>query len=151
METEVNQLERLDSRTSEQEERRAELMLRIEELKDFESKLETVEVDGFACEQLNLIANMEPPDRWTSPDGKREQPRDRNAFLAQEKRYDPDINDGVRVNIAPLQSAGLLAADVLATKDLGKAISDRAEWRADERRWCREGKLLHPGWWKQAT
>jgi hypothetical protein len=20
-------------------------------------------------------------------------------------------------------------------------------WRADERRWCREGKLPQPGWW----
>jgi len=58
-----------------------------------------------------------------------------------------DVNDGVRVNIAPLQKAGLLAADVIATKDLDKAIADRAEWRADERRWCREGKLPRPGWW----
>ena len=47
----------------------------------------------------------------------------------------------VRVNIAPLQKAGLLAADVLAKKDVDKAIADRAQWRADERRWCREGKL----------
>jgi hypothetical protein len=51
------------------------------------------------------------------------------------------------VNIAPLQRAGLLAADVLAAKDVEKAIADRAEWRADERRWCREGKLPQPGWW----
>jgi hypothetical protein len=41
------------------------------------------------------------------------------------------------VNVAPLQKAGLLAAEVIAKKDLEKAISDRAEWRADERRWCR--------------
>lgn len=38
-----------------------------------------------------------------------------------------------------------MAADVLAKKDLDKAIADRAEWRADERRWCREGKLPQPG------
>jgi hypothetical protein len=66
--------------------------------------------------------------------------------VGQERRYDPDLNDGVRVNIAPLQRAGLLAADVLA-KDVEKAIADRAEWRSDERRWCREGKLPRPGWW----
>jgi hypothetical protein len=36
METELNQIERLDTRTSGQEQRRAELMLWIEELKDFE-------------------------------------------------------------------------------------------------------------------
>ncbi len=47
----------------------------------------------------------------------------------------------VRVHIAPLQKAGLLAANVLTKKDLDTAIADRAQWRADERRWCREGKL----------
>jgi hypothetical protein len=51
----------------------------------------------------------------------------------------------VRVHIAPLQKAGLLAADALAKKDLDKAIADRAQWRADERRWCREGKLPQCG------
>jgi hypothetical protein len=60
----------------------------------------------------------------------------------------PDINDGVRVNIAPLQKAGLVTADVLAGKGLDKAIADRASWRDDERRWCREGKLPKPGWWE---
>ena len=71
-------------------------------------------------------------------------------FIRQESTYLPDINDGVRVNIAPLQKAGVLAGDVIAKKDLEKAISDRAEWRADERRWCREGKLPQPGWWPTA-
>lgn len=42
-----------------------------------------------------------------------------------------------------------MAADVLAAKDVDKAIADRAEWRADERRWAREGKLPRPGWWKE--
>ena len=50
------------------------------------------------------------------------------------------------MNIAPIQKAVLLAADVLAKKDVDKAIADRAEWRADERCWCREGKLPQPGW-----
>lgn len=149
METELRELERIASRTAEQDERRAQLMLRIEELKDFETKLEGVETNGFACKELSRIVSKEPLDKWTSPDGKREYPRTQDAFLAQEKRYDPDINDGVRVNIAPLQKAGLLAADVFAAKDVEKAISDRAEWRADERRWCREGKLPQPGWWKK--
>ncbi len=70
-------------------------------------------------------------------------------LIAQESAYAPDINDGVRVNIAPLQKAGLLAADVLAKKDVDKAIADRAQWRADERRWVREGKLPQPGWWPE--
>ncbi len=150
METELRELERIDAktRTVEQEQRRAGLIVRIEELKDFEARLERVEQAGFESEALAKIANKEPLDKWTSRDGEREHPRERGAFLAQERRYDPDINDGVRVNIAPLQKAGLLAADVLAAKDLDKAISDRAQWRDDERRWCREGKLPRPGWWK---
>jgi hypothetical protein len=41
-----------------------------------------------------------------------------------------------------------LAADVLAGKDVVKSIADRAAWRDDERRWCREGKLPKPGWWE---
>lgn len=52
-------------------------------------------------------------------------------------------------DIAPLLQAGLVApADILAAKDIDKAITDHAERRADERRWCREGKLFQPGWWK---
>lgn len=74
-------------------------------------------------------------------------PATREAFLQQEGAYVPDVNDGVRVNVAPLQKAGLLAGDVIAKKDEEKAIADRAEWRADERRWCREGKLPKCGWW----
>lgn len=35
-------------------------------------------------------------------------------FVAQESTYVPDLNDGVRVNIAPLQKAGLLATGVIA-------------------------------------
>ena len=88
-------------------------------------------------------------DRISSLDGRRATPRTIAEFMGQESLYAPDINDGVRVNIAPLQKAGLLAADVLAAKDLDKAIADRAEWRADERRWVREGKLPQPGWWPE--
>lgn len=88
-------------------------------------------------------------DKFTSLDGKRPPPKTIQEFIEQEGAYYPDINDGVRVNIAPLQKAGLLASEVLPSKDLDKAIVDRAEWRADERRWCREGKLPMPGWWKK--
>ncbi len=89
-------------------------------------------------------------DEVASIDGTRPAPTTIAEFVAQESAYIPDINDGVRVNIAPLQSAGLLAADVLSsTQDVNKAIADRAEWRADERRWVREGKLPQPGWWPE--
>ncbi|MDB5097293.1 MAG: pglX [Cyanobacteria bacterium RYN_339] len=45
--------------------------------------------------------------------------------------WDPDLDDGVRVNIAPLQQAGLLARPVLPAADVAKAIAQRAAWRAD--------------------
>ena len=92
-----------------------------------------------------------PPlfDQFSSLDERRAPPKTIADFIAQESLYAPDINDGVRVNIAPLQKAGILAADVLAAKDVDKAIADRAEWRADERRWVREGRLSQPGWWSQ--
>jgi hypothetical protein len=86
-------------------------------------------------------------DAISSLDGVRQAPRAVAEWVAQESAYAPDLNDGVRVNIAPLQKAGILAAEVLASKDVDKAIADRAEWRADERRWCREGKIPQPGWW----
>lgn len=88
-------------------------------------------------------------DRIASLDGRRSAPTTIAEFITQESLFAPDINDGVRVNIAPLQKAGVLAADVLAAKDIDKAIADRAEWRADERRWVREGKLPQPGWWPE--
>ena len=87
-------------------------------------------------------------DQLSSLNGKRPPPRTVQEFARQESLYHPDINNGVRVNIAPLQDAGLLTADVLAGKDVGKAIADRAAWRDDERRGCREGKLPKPGWWE---
>jgi hypothetical protein len=37
--------------------------------------------------------------------------------------WDPDINDGVRVNIAPLQRLGLLATDVLNKKDMQSLLA----------------------------
>ena len=90
-------------------------------------------------------------DEVTSLDGQKSPPETITAFVSQESAYIPDINDGVRVNIAPLQKASILAADVLAKKDVDKAITDRAEWRADERRWVRQGKLPKCGWWPEHT
>lgn len=87
-------------------------------------------------------------DQVSSLNAKRPPPRTDGEFIRQESLYQADINDGVRVNIAPLQKAGLLTAYVLTGKDVDKAIADRASWREDERRWCREGKLPKPGWWE---
>jgi hypothetical protein len=94
------------------------------------------------------LAGQEMYDQLSSLNAKRPPPRTIREFVQQESLYHPDINDGVRVNIAPLQKAGLLTGDVLAGKDVDKAIADRASWRNDERRWCREGKLPKPGWWE---
>jgi SAM-dependent methyltransferase len=130
------------------------------EIRDLQAQVE--DIQG-RCDRLRaLITEWHCPgvDDWeswlavqplydaiSSVDGRRRPPTTVQEWVAQEQSYFPDINDGVRVNIAPLQKAGLLAADVLAKKDLDKAIADRAEWRRDERRWVREGKLPQPGWW----
>jgi hypothetical protein len=147
LQTELADLERLSKRTADQDERRVQIEMRLEELKDFDARLQHVVTSGFASSVADAIGAKEALDTWTSRDGQARHPVTQEEFLAQESRYDPDLNDGVRVNIAPLQKAGLLASDVLAAKDVEKAIADRAEWRADERRWCREGKLPQPGWW----
>ena len=86
----------------------------------------------------------EPLDRW-SGDGYLA-PANREELLRNEQAWRVDINDGVRVNIAPLQLAGVLASDVLKAADAKKALADRARWRADERRWVRDGKLPRCGW-----
>lgn len=147
-ETELITLERSPLTTPEQAERKVQLINWIEEIKTFDCKLEAVINGGFSSPKLDEVILVEPLDKWAKRNGVGEIPTSNKALLDQESYYDPDLNDGVRVNIAPLQKAGLLAADVLAKKDVEKAIADRAEWRADERRWCREGKLPKPGWWK---
>lgn len=146
--TELRALEGREKLTGDQATRKVQLDNWIAELNDFSKALQDVADDGFESPVLREIVKNEPLDKWTSSDGKVPHPKSAEEFHAQEKRYDPDINDGVRVNIMPLQKAGLLAADVIAKKDVEKAIADRAEWRADERRWCREGKLPKCGWWK---
>ena len=92
---------------------------------------------------------VEPLDRW-SGDGYLA-PASREELLRNEQAWHVDINDGVRVNIAPLQLAGVLASDVLKVADAKKALADRARWRADERRWVRDGKLPRCGWMDESV
>lgn len=145
--TELRSLEGRKETTADQAARKVQLENWIAELKDFSQALQNVADTGFDSSVLKEIVKKEVLDKWTSRDGKSSHPKSGDEFYAQEKRYDPDINDGVRVNIAPLQKAGLLSTEVIAKKDVEKAIANRAEWRADERRWCREGKLPKCGWW----
>ncbi|MGE0827630.1 MAG: hypothetical protein AB7P18_36585 [Candidatus Binatia bacterium] len=146
--------------------RRVEIEREIEDLKDQVSALKDeqaqkvaagqrvrAQIEGWTCPEAERwepwLAAQPLYDQISSLDERRSPPHTVAEFIAQESAYAPDINDGVRVNIAPLQRAGLLPAEVIAKKDVDKAIADRAEWRADERRWCREGKLPYPGWWKK--
>lgn len=117
---------------------------RLQELLAFVEKLRHIEERGFACPELDTIIAEEPLDRW-SGDGYLP-PAKRDELLHNEQAWHVDINDGVRVNISPLQLAGVLASDVLKAVDAKKAITDRAHWRADERRWVRDGKLPRCGW-----
>jgi len=117
---------------------------RIQELEAFVEKLRLIEEQGFACPELNTFMAVEPLDRW-SGNGYLP-PVSRDELLHNEQAWHVDINDGVRVNIAPLQLAGVLASDVLKPTDAKKALADRARWRADERRWVRDGKLPRCSW-----
>jgi len=116
----------------------------IQELEAFVEKLRFIEEQGFAYPELEKFMSVEPLDRW-SGDGYLA-PTNRDELLRNEQAWHVNINDGVRVNIAALQLAGVLASDVLKTADAKKALADRARWRADERRWVREGKLPRCGW-----
>lgn len=149
--------ERAD-RVRELERRMKQIKLEIKPLRDEQNektdkakKLRTV-IEKWTCPEADTwepwLASQPLYDQVSALDGQRQPPTTVADFIRQESLYAPDINDGVRVNIAPIQKIGLLAADVLATKDLDKAIADRAEWRSDERRWVREGKLPQPGWWE---
>jgi hypothetical protein len=117
---------------------------RIQELEAFVAKLRLIEEQGFICSELDNLIAVEPLDRW-SGDGYLA-PVSREELLRNEQTWHVDINDGVRVNIAPLQLAGVLVSDVLKVTDAKKALADRARWRADERRWVRDGKLPRCGW-----
>jgi hypothetical protein len=101
---------------------------RIRELEEFAAQLRAVEEQGFACPALDELLTAEPLDRW-SGDGVFP-PADRAALLAQEQAWQVDINDGVRVNIALLQGAGLLAGDVLAA-DRATLLAQEQAWRVD--------------------
>jgi Eco57I restriction endonuclease. len=117
---------------------------RINELEAFVAKLREIEDHGFASPELAKIVVAETLDRWC--DDGYQAPASRDEFRRNEEAWHVDINDGVRVNIAPLQLAGVLTKDVLNKKDATKALSDRVRWRADERRWVREGTLPRCGW-----
>lgn len=117
---------------------------RIRELEECAARLQTIEEQGFACRDLQESSATEALDYWS---GSGESClADRATFQRNEAAWQIDINDGVRVNIAPLQLAGILAGEVLKPKDALKALSDRVHWRAEERRWVRAGQLPSCGW-----
>jgi len=127
--------------------RRVNLHNIIEELNEFNEALSIVISEGFNSSKLNDLLKKEKLDSWSSIKSDDDPPFNLDLLLDQEKFYNPNLHDGVRVNIAPIQKYGLLASNVLSKKDMDRAIEDRAKWRNDERNWCREGKLKKPGYW----
>ncbi len=137
------------ARRSNQETEAAQAQACISELEEFSRRLLNVAERGFDCPALAQVLADEPLDRW-SGDGY-EAPAARDDLLRQERAWRVDINDGVRVNIAPLQQADLLTSAVLKPADAQKALADRVRWRSDERRWVRQGKLPRCGWMPDAV
>jgi hypothetical protein len=160
-ELELDEVKRDYARHTELADRKDELKKQIKSLREeIEAKTDKggevrSQIEAWACPEAGTweawLGGQPLFDAVASLDGRRAPPATVAEFIGQESAYVPDINDGVRVNIAPVQKAGLLHADVLDSKDADKAIADRAEWRADERRWVREGKLPRPGWWPAAA
>jgi hypothetical protein len=160
-ELELDEVKRDYARQKKLADRKDELKKQIKALREDigektdKGKRLRAEIESWTCPEAatweDWLGAQPLYDAIASLDGERNPPATIGEFIAQESTYAPDINDGVRVNIAPVQKAGLLHADVLDLQDADKAISDRAEWRADERRWVREGKLPQPGWWAVAV
>ena len=71
------------------------------------TRLQHIEENGFDMPELRTILAEEPFDRW-SGDGE-QAPKNLEIFYRAERAWHVDINDEVRVNIAPLQLAGVLA------------------------------------------
>jgi len=79
---------------------------------DLEAKI--IEVQDFDVQLQKLLEGRDREARIWCPWKKMEE---------QPLGWDPDINDGVRVNIAPVQRLGLLAAPVLSAKDLKSLLA----------------------------
>lgn len=121
---------------------------RQRELDELDARLALLVERGFACPELESVVAAEPLDGWTARAQGLARPASRGELACWEQRYAPNQHDGIRVNAAPLERAGLLAARVLRPADAERAVADRARWRAEERRWCRDGLADAPSWWR---
>ena len=82
-----------------------------------EAEAELEDLIEFDDRLLRLLEGSAPQTRIWCP---WKEPND------QPKGWQPDINDGVRVNIAPVQRLGLLAAEILSKKDLKSLLPPAA-------------------------
>jgi len=130
------------------EPREPELVRRLAELDALDAKLRHVQAEGFCFPGLAAELAREPLDRCCAARAEGLPPDGLEGFVEQEGRYCPLRADGVRVNLAPLQRAGLLARAVLAAEDVETAIFARATWRAQARLACRAGTLAALPWWE---
>jgi len=93
---------RISGRDRESIARIQELEAKIADIEDFDSRL------GLLLEGREREARIWCP--WKKPDD-------------QPSGWDPDVNDGVRVNIAPVQRLRLLPVSVLSKKDLDALLA----------------------------
>jgi SAM-dependent methyltransferase len=117
------------------------------DLADFDERLGAVVAEGFAHAELGPILGSERLDRWCGAGPDEPPPPDAAHFTRREGQYRPRVDDGIRVNVAPLQRALLLSREVLSRRDVDAAILDRARWRGELRRRCRAGELDRLPWW----
>ena len=128
---------------------RRALEQRVGELEQLDRGLERVVTGGFGCSALGSELADEPLDCWCARESSLPPPASRSEHEANEARYLPNRHDGIRVNLAPLELARVLAADVLGRPDAERALHERAAWRLAERQWCRQGALGQPSWWSE--
>ena len=96
-ETELSTLDKISNPTSLQSTRKIQLENSIAELKSFDKKLDSIFQQGFGFRDLAKTLEDEDLDVWCSSGPDMDLHKDHQSFVLQEQKYQPDINNGIRV------------------------------------------------------